>query len=169
MEQAGHKKANFTKKTPHPFILKGGDLVHEKMFLNIFSWKQKEEGAAGKKFIVASWTKTSSFLMTKTRKGTKSWIKKARLMYLYFVSLIIQTQNSTGMILFFSHSLSCPNKKLSYVLFAGLVNIYIYICSCYKTQLNTQMRKVNTQILANERIFSFCLAASTKISSKKLI
>lgn len=71
------------------------------------------------------------------------------------------------MILFFSHSLSYPNKKLTYVLFAGLVNIYI--CSCCKTWLNTQMRKVNAQILASKRISSSCISASTKISSKKLI
>lgn len=68
--------------------------------------------------------------------------------------------------IFFSCSLSCPNKKLTYVLFAGLVNIYI--CSCYKAWLNTQMRKVNAQILASVRIFSSCLAASMKISSKNL-
>lgn len=67
MEQIGHKKANFTKKNPQPFILQGGDL-----FRNIFSWKQKEEGAEKKKFTMASWNKTSSLSMAKTSKVTKS-------------------------------------------------------------------------------------------------
>lgn len=72
MEQTGHKKANFTKKTPQPFIFQGGDLFNEKIFLNIFSWKQKEEGAAKKKFTMASWNKARSFPMAKTSKVTKS-------------------------------------------------------------------------------------------------
>lgn len=91
------------------------------------------------------------------------------LMCLYFISSIIQTEFNRNYMIFFLILGPAQIKKLTYVLFAGLVNIYIYICSCYKTWLHTKMRKVNAQILASVTVFSFYLAASTKIPSKNLI